>query len=164
MKRIQIVLAAATLLVFAAGSAMATTGTAPLTVSATVTSSAKISLDASAISFADADPETVSTIASSPASVTVTAKSKTTANSAATLTVLSATELTSGTDTIPVSKVTWTATGAGYIAGAMGLTAQDVGSWTGSGIRTGALNFKLTNGWYPVGAYSAETTFTLSNP
>ena len=91
---------------------------------------------------------------------------KTGSASTATLTVLAAGDLTSGTDTIAISNVTWTATGAGFVAGTMNkTTAQSAGSWTGSGNRSGTFSYFLANSWsYPTGSYTATTTYTLTAP
>ena len=83
-----------------------------------------------------------------------------------TLTCLAGGDLTSGSDTIPISDVTWTAEGSGFVAGTMNkTTAQPVGSWTGSGHRTGTLSFLLANDWnHATGSYTATATYTLTSP
>ena len=72
----------------------------------------------------------------------------------------------SGSNTIAISNVTWTATGTGFRAGTMSrTTSQLVGRWTGSGTRTGTLSFFLANSWsYATGNYTQRVTFTLTAP
>lgn len=144
----------------------AATDTKPITVSASVAASAKLTLSIATVSFPDADPDGVTSIPNSEGAVTVTAKGKTTTGSNVTLTLQAAGDLASGSDTIPISNVTWTAGGAGYVAGTMSsVSAVTVGSWANSGNRTGQLNFFLLNSWdYEVGTYSVAATYTLTAP
>ena len=88
----------------------AATDTKPITVSASVAASAKLTLSIATVSFPDADPDLVPSISNSEGAVTVTAKGKTTTGSNVTLTLQAAGDLASGSDTIPISNVTWTAT------------------------------------------------------
>jgi phage tail sheath gpL-like len=131
-----------------------------------VAASAKLTLSIATVSFPDADPDLVPSISNSEGAVTVTAKGKTTTGSNVTLTLQAAGDLASGSDTIPISNVTWTATGAGYVAGTMSSgSAVSVGSWLNSGNRTGQLSFFLLNSWdYEVGTYSVGATYTLTAP
>ena len=137
-----------------------------VTVSATVTATAKLSVGVTTLTFPNSDPDTVPSIAATEGVVNITAKAKTSAAGAVTLTLLSAADLTSGTDTIAISNMTWTVSGAGFAAGTMNkTTAQSVASWTGSGNRTGTQTFALLNSWaYATGAYSATATYTLTAP
>jgi hypothetical protein len=137
-----------------------------VTVSATVSATAKLSLGSTTVSFPNADPDTTSSITASEGAISVTAKSKTGAASSTTLTLLASADLTSGSDTIAVSNVTWTVSGSGFAAGTMNkTTAQSVGSWTGSGNRSGTQTFALANSWnYATGNYSATGTYTLTAP
>jgi hypothetical protein len=137
-----------------------------LTVSATVAATAKLTLTSATVTFPDADPDVTPSIPATEGAITVTAKAKTGAASLVTLTLLAATDLTSGLDTIAISNVTWTATGAGFVAGTMNNSvAQTVGSWTGSGNRTGTQSYSLANSWsYATGSYSAAATYTLTAP
>jgi hypothetical protein len=82
------------------------------------------------------------------------------------LTILAAGDLLSGASAIPISNVTWTASGAGFVAGTMNsTTAQTVASWTNSGNRTGTQNYFLANSWnYATGNYSTSATYTLTAP
>jgi len=144
----------------------AATDTANVTVSATVAASAKLTIGATTVTFPDADPETVATINATEGAIAITAKGRTSAAGNVTLTLLAADDLKSGTDVIGISNVTWTASGTGFAAGTMNKTlAQTVGSWTGSGTRTGSASFKLANSWdYATGSYSVTATYTLTAP
>jgi hypothetical protein len=145
---------------------MAATATSNVTVSATVSATAKLSLSTATVTFPDADPDTTPSIAASEGAVTVTAKAKTGAAGAVTLTLLAANDLTSGSDSIAISNVTWTATGTGFVAGTMNkTTAQSVASWTGPGSHSGTVSFALANSWdYKTGSYSVGATYTLTAP
>jgi len=167
MKKVSLVLAIGLGLLLMAGGAFAASDTKPLTVNATVSARATLTMGASSISFADADPDATPSIASNPASVSVTAKVRTGSASTATLTHLAADDLKSGSDTIPIGNVTWTAAGTGFIAGTMNkTTAQTAASWTGSGSHTdGSFSYFLANSWsYATGTYAASSTYTLTAP
>lgn len=167
MKKTNLLLVIGLSLLLMASGAFAATSTANLTIGATVTNMAALSLGGVAsIAFPDADPDNPAPIPSLPASVSVTAKAKTTKNGSVTLTVLTGGDLTSGGDTIAIGNVTWTASGAGFVAGAMDkTTGQSAGSWSGSGSRSGTFTYSLANSWsYPTGIYSATATYTLTAP
>jgi len=85
---------------------------------------------------------------------------------AATLTVICNGNLIASGGTIPITNVTWTATGTGYQGGTMSSTdAQTAGTWTDSGDYKGEFNFSLANSWsYATGAYTAIATYTLTAP
>ncbi len=141
------------------------TVTAVVTVDAPLASSAKLTLNPLAISFANADPDAVPSI-SANIPVQVTANVSTGVNQTATLTALAQGDLVSGSNTIAISNLTWTASGTGFVAGTLSKsTAQSVGQWRGSGTRTGTLNFFLKNSWsYATGNYTQKVTFTLTAP
>jgi hypothetical protein len=165
MKTRNLVLGVALVAMAAAQPLGAADTTSILTVNATVAATASLTLGAGSISFPDANPDTTASIPGN-AALSVVAKGKTSTGSSITLTVLAGGDLTSGTDTIPVSNVTWTTGSSGFVAGTMnGTVAQSVGSWTNSGNRPGSLNFFLANSWdYAVGNYSTTATFTLTAP
>ena len=141
----------------------ADTATGSLTVSATVAATASLTLGVGTISFPDANPDDVLSIPGNTA-LSIVAKGKTSTGSSVTLTV-AAPDLTSGTDTIAISNVTWTPTGAGFVAGTMSNVATTVGSWANSGNRSGSISFALANNWnYAVGNYTTTATFTLTPP
>ena len=83
-------------LFFVTGSALAANATAPLTIGATVATTAKLALDSASVSFANADPDTTPSITASPDPVNVTAKAKTTTSGSVTLTVATGGDLTLG--------------------------------------------------------------------
>jgi hypothetical protein len=82
------------------------------------------------------------------------------------LSVLAGDDLRSGVLTLPASTITWTAAGAGFVAGTLNrTTAQTVGTWVGSGARTGNQSLLFANAWtYPIGTYTLTMTYTLSSP
>ncbi len=168
MKKVILVLVVVGLgLVLMVGGAFAASDGKNLTINAAVNATAKLTLGAAAISFPDTpDVDTNPTIASSPASVSVDAKAKTSTNGNVTLTVVTGGDLTSGSDTIAIGNVTWAAAGNGFVAGTMNkTTGQSAGSWTGSGNRSGTFSYSLANSWsYATGTYSATATYTLTAP
>jgi hypothetical protein len=144
----------------------AATSTGSVTASAAVSARAKLTLASSTVSFANADPDTSPSIAATGGALAITANGKTSTGGTIVLTLLAAGDLTSGTDTIAIANVTWTASGAGFAAGTMNkTTAQRVGSWTSSGSRAGTQSYALANSWsYATGAYTATATYTLTAP
>ncbi len=138
----------------------------PLTVTVNVNAKAKLTLDVGAIAFADADPD-VTAVMTSPDVVTIHVKARTSSGSNVTLTMQADGDLVSGvTDVINIGGLSWTATGAGYVAGTANKgAAQSVGLWTGSGNPSGTNTFSLPNSWsYATGAYHATLTYTLTVP
>ena len=102
------------------------------TLNASVNTLARLSLSATSLTFPDADPDTVPLIASTPPTITITAKGRATEGGQITLTVQATDDLRSGVDTIPASAITWTATGAGFVPGTLSAsTPQPVATWTG---------------------------------
>ena len=144
----------------------AVTTTTIVTVSATVAATAKLSLTSATVTFPDADPDTTPSIAATEGAITITAKAKTSPGSTVSLTILAADDLRSGAVAIAISNITWTASGAGFVAGTMNRTvAQTVASWTDSGNRSGTQNYFLANTWnYATGSYSTSATYTLTAP
>lgn len=160
-----IVVVASVALISAGTPAGAATDQQTLTINATVSAKAKLTLGVAAINFADADPDSVPSIAATENPVSVTVKAQTGGASAVTLTAQANGDLDSGTDTIAITNVTWTATGAGFVGGTMDTTAQSAGSWTGSGRRDGTFSFWLANSWdYAAGSYSQTVVYTLTAP
>jgi hypothetical protein len=136
---------------------------ATVNVSVQVANRALLTLDANAITFADQDPDTVPTL-TAPA-LNITARARATAGSSVSLTVVATGDLDSGTATIPIGSLTWTATGTGFVAGASSTTAQSLGSWIGSGLRSGTQTYSLPNSWdYATGTYTTTLTYTLAVP
>jgi hypothetical protein len=137
-----------------------------LTINATISARAELVLAPTTINFPDANPSTVASVpADNP--VAVTARIRTGRATAATLTVTSAADLTSGSDTIPISNVSWTASAGPFIAGTMNkATPQSAATFAnGSGLFSGTFNFLLANSWtYNTGVYTATVTYTLTAP
>ncbi|MBZ5554077.1 MAG: hypothetical protein LAO21_15280 [Acidobacteriia bacterium] len=158
--------AVALMVLFISSSVFAASSPATLTINATVAARAELVLAPTTINFADASPTTTASVpADNP--VAVTARIRTGRATAATLTVTSAADLTAGTDTIPISNVSWTASGAPFIAGTMNkATPQSAATFAnGSGLFGGTFNFFLANSWtYNTGAYTATVTYTLTAP
>ena len=137
-----------------------------LTINATVSSRAELTLSPLTINFPDASPTTTPNIPAD-STVTVTANVRTGSSSTPTLTVLANGDLLSGGDSIPISNVTWTASGAPFIAGTMNNSvAQDGASFgTGSGSYSGTYTYTLANSWaYVPGNYTQTVTYTLTAP
>lgn len=158
------ILAGAALVCFSVPAFAQATATGSINVTVNVSARARLTLGAAAITFADADPDTVPTMTSS--AVTIDVRARTGAGNASTLTVLASGPLTSGTDTIAITNLTWTVTGTGFAAGtANSTTAQTVGSWAGPGSPSGTQTFSLPNSWtYAIGSYAATLNYTLTVP
>ena len=141
------------------------TVSAVVNVIAPLASSAQLTLNPLTISFPNANPDTVPSI-SANMPVQVTANVTTGAYNTATLTALAQGDLISGSNTIAITNVTWTATGTGFVAGTMSKSAaQSVGQWRGPGTYTGTLSFFLKNSWsYATGNYTQGVIFTLTAP
>ena len=135
-----------------------------LTINATVASRAELILSPTTINFPDANPTTTPSIPAD-STVAVTANVRTTGTP--TLAVLSNGNLISGGDTIAITNVTWTASGAPFIAGTMNaVTAQDAATLSaGSGQYTGTYSYFLANSWsYAIGSYTQTVVYTLTAP
>lgn len=136
------------------------------TLSSTMPPLARLSLSANNISFPDADPDMVPQVASSGGPITITAKARAATGGVVTLTVHSDDDLRSGVVVLPASLITWTASGPGFVSGTVSKTApQLVGSWVGSGVRTGTQTFRFENRWtHPAGIYTVTLVYTLTAP
>jgi len=168
MRKLLVVMAAFAVWVALAGADMPAWGATDqqtLTINATVSAKAKLTLGVAAVNFPDADPDSVPSVAAVENPVSVTVKAQTDGSSTVTLTAQANGDLDSGTDTIDISNVTWTATGAGFVGGTMDTAAQSAGAWTGSGRRDGTFSYLLANSWdYAVGNYSQTVVYTLTAP
>ena len=133
-----------------------------ISVTANVAAQAKLTLGTASITFADADPDTTPTMTSSAVNIDVKAR----ASGAVTLTVLASGDLTAAGGTIPISNLTWAATGSGFVAGISDkTTAQTVGSWGVSGNPSGTQTYSLPNSWtYATGTYTVTLNYTLTAP
>jgi hypothetical protein len=135
-------------------------------VNATVTvgNLARLTITGGPIDFPDSDPDTVPTIVSAPVDVSARARVAP-ATSLSVTVVASATHFDTSTNTIPVSNMTWTVSGAPFVAGTMSTTAQPLGNWTGPGNQTTTQTYSLVNSWaYAPGTYSVTLTYTLATP
>jgi hypothetical protein len=152
------------ILVLVAGSAPAAAQTQNATLNASINGLARLSLSSAALTFPDADPDTVPSIQASQGPITLTAKARTSLNGTITLTVQASDHLRSGIDVIPASNITWVTSGTGFSNGTLSAaTAQIVAAWTGSGVRMGTQTFFFRNLWsYATGTYTLTMTYTLS--
>jgi hypothetical protein len=158
----KVLLTVVAVLLVAGTVAYAATDTKVVTVNAAVSATAKLTLSALTVNFPDADPDLTPTITVAP--ITVTASGKCAKGNNVTLTVQAGGPLTSGTDTIAISNITWAVTGAGYAAGTMAsASAVSLGSWLNSGSYVGTQTYSLANSWaYATGAYTTAVTYTLT--
>ncbi len=159
------------LILVGAGAAWGVTATKDVTLSATVSSTAKLTLATSTITFPDADPDVTGNIPANENGAAVTAKVKTGSATSATLKVLAADDLKSSSDTIAITNVTSTATnttGSFFTAGPVTWSKTSPGATVGqgnSGSFAGTFNWFLANSWdYATGAYTANATYTLTAP
>jgi len=166
-----VVLAILALMLMGAGAAWGATATKDVTLSATVSSAAKLTLATSTVTFPDADPDTVPSISANENGAVVTAKVKTGSATTATLKVLAADDLKSGSDVIPITNVTSTATntsGSFFLAGPVTWSNTSPGATVGqgnSGSFAGTFSWFLANSWaYATGSYTATATYTLTAP
>jgi hypothetical protein len=155
---------AVVLLSSSAAYAQAQTDTAGLNVTVTLTSRARLTLSAATILLPDADPIASPSLVAPAIDVNVGAR--TAAGATVTLTVLASGDLTGSGGTIAINNLSWLAPGTGFADGtANATTAQSVGSWTGSGLRTSPQTYRLLNSWdYAPGTYATTMNYTLTVP
>ena len=136
------------------------------TLSASLTARAKLEFGSFALSFLDSNPDSVPSVPANVNPLSVTSSTRTGSSLTTTLTCLASGDLTSGSDTISIGNVSWTATGSGYEAGTMSkASGQPAGSWAGSGKRIGTFSYFLASSWlYNIGVYSTTITYTLTGP
>jgi hypothetical protein len=148
--------------------AQAQTASGTVNVNANVNAKAKLTINGGAnasITFADADPDVSLTVPANP--LTIAVKARTSGNGAVTLTVKASQDLTSATnDTIAISALKWSTTGANFAAtGTSALADVTMLSVTGSGNHTGIQTYALDNSWaYATGVYTTTLTYTLTAP
>lgn len=145
--------------------ALATVG-ALMAPSAASAQTLSLSLSRTTIPFASADPDTTPSVIAPLVTVTYRVRNN---FGNWQLTLLAAGNLSSGSATIPVSAVTWTATPVPpFQSGTMSSTvAQRLAGGSGNinPAQTGQVTFQLANSWdYNVGTYSTVFTFTLTAP
>jgi hypothetical protein len=156
--------AAAAAVLLMAGQAEAVNATGSVAVNASVNATAKLTISGGPVNFPDTDPDVSATITATAIDVGV--KARTATGSTSTLTLKANQDLTSGSDTIPASNVSWTAGGAGFVNGTVDKTTQqNVGSWTGPGNNSGTQTFSMVNSWsYVPGSYTMTLDYTLTVP
>ncbi|HET7698141.1 MAG TPA: hypothetical protein VFK57_20670 [Vicinamibacterales bacterium] len=150
----------------AAPAARASAQAATATLSANVGTIAKLNLSTASASFPDADPDAIPQIPTAGGPILITAKSRATPGMQVVLTLQAADDLRSGVNVIPAANITWTATGAGFVAGTLSTQAPvTLATWTGSGVRSGSQQLYFRNLWtHPTGTYTVSLLYTLSAP
>jgi hypothetical protein len=150
----------------AAPTARAAGQSSTATLSANVSPVADLSISSASVSFPDADPDTIPQIPALGGPLLITAKARANSGGQVVLSVQAADDLRSGVTLIPVTNLTWTATGPGFVAGTMSKTASvTVASWIGSGVRSGSQQLFFRNLWtHPTGSYTVSLLYTLSAP
>lgn len=126
----------------------------------------ELTLNRTAINFPDADPDAVPSVPASENPMTI--RVKVTGNPGGTwkLEVLASGDLVSGSNTIAISNVSWTATPLPFIDGKLDkATPQVVASGSGNENMNGTVRFFFKNSWnYFTGNYSQVIIYTLSAP
>jgi hypothetical protein len=117
------------------------------------------------INFPDSDPATVTSIPAS-AAVSITARARVAPTQGLVVTVEADDPyIDETTDTIPVTALTWTATGANFIGGTMSDAPVNVASWNGPSQQSGTQSYVLANSWdYAPGTHTVTLTYTLTTP
>ncbi len=148
------------------GTSMAASDTKVLVIKARIGKAVKLIVHTNTITFSSVDPGEAKQIPAVQGDIRVTVKARTGSTSPVNLNLIADGDLVSGLDTIPIQNVSWQATGHGFRGGTLSKsTVQTVGSWTGSGIREGAIRYYLNNGWnYQKGEYQASISYTLATP
>lgn len=126
------------------------------------TDSLKLTFDAATIRFPAMDPAFTPSIAALENPIPISVRS-TGGGGNWILTVIAAGDLVSGSSRIPISHLSWTATGAAFQGGTMSSTRpQTAGSGgPGPGTYNGTLRFLLQNSWdYTTGNYAQTITFS----
>lgn len=139
-----------------------------LTIKAEVKNLSKLELNTTTISFdmGSLSPDDAPIISSPSSQISLICKARAGGNNKITLTVMATNDLVSGSDIISINNINWIATGSGFIDGTMDKTSsQTIGTWTGSGVRSGTITFRLINRWeYARGDYGTTALFTLITP
>jgi hypothetical protein len=119
-----------------------------------------LTLGTSIIQFQDANPDTTPSVqAVSPVPVTVNFDG----NGTWVLQILANGDLVSGANTIPINRISWTASGVTFMNGTLSKsTAQTVATGNKqTSDASGTLRFFLQNSWnYATGSYGQSLTFT----
>jgi len=125
--------------------------------------SAKLSFGVTTLTFPAADPDVVPAVAATENPVQVDVSVNGSPGLTAQLSVQAGGDLISGANRIPISNITWTAQGSGFVSGVLSSTTSElVGQWMGKTTVTGYLRFWLANSWsYAPGNYSQNLVYTL---
>ncbi len=148
------------------GSAWGQETTVMVDVSVQAPLSIQLTMSPLTINFPNANPDTTPSIGASENPVNVQVNTNAGKKQTVLLTAQAQGDLISGSNTIPISNVRWTATGTGYLGGTMiKNTAVTAFSLVGRGTYNGTFSFFLTNSWnYNVGTYHATVLYTASVP
>jgi hypothetical protein len=157
---------AVTAVAFLACAGTASAQLATQNINATVNINNLARLDVSGdVNFPDTDPDLFATM-SAPA-ITVGARARISPSQDLIVTVQAAADYFDvGTSTIPVTGLTWTATGSAFSNGSM-LAASPVtlAAWTGPANQSGTQTYTLPNLWsYAPGTHTVVLTYTLTTP
>lgn len=157
---------AALLIGGAAAPARAQPQSSSATMTASVSTIAKLTLSSSTLIFPDANPDLVPQITPLQGALTITAKARATSGSQVVLTVQAGDDLRSGLQVIPASAITWTTSGTGFNSGTLSkLTPVSLGQWNGSGVWSGTQTLSFSNSWtYSTGTYTCVLVYTLTGP
>lgn len=110
-------------------------------------------------------PTAIPGVSSGTNPVPVAATGLVPAGNTITLTADSSTPLTDGTDTIPFTEISWSASGAFSSGTFTGAAAQQIDQFTGSGAYTGTYTFSYANSVpRPSATYDGQVIYTLSSP
>jgi hypothetical protein len=148
----------------ASADAQTTLATQNVTATVTVNNLARLTVGGP-VTFADADPDSNPTVTAAP--IGISARARVAPTTVVNLTVIAgASHFDAPGTTIPVTGLTWAATGTDFLSGTMSsAAAQSVGSWTGPANKTSSQTYTLENLWsYAPGTHSVTLTYTLSTP
>lgn len=132
-----------------------------------IASSVTLTLTPNTINFPSADPDTTPSIPASQNPVQVRCRVVGSGSWNLILDVQATGNLISGSNSIPINQVSWTAIGTGFKPGTMSTTPVQAGNWTSSGNRTynGTFRYFLQNSWnYATGNYATTVNYTLHSP
>lgn len=126
----------------------------------------ELSVSPASIAFPSADPDVSPSVAAAPVVVAIRIRQS---SGPWQVTVLANGDLMSGSETVDITNVTWTATPAPpFQNGTLSRTvAQRMASGTGTvnPAQNGSVTFRLANSWtYSAGTYTQTLVFTLSAP
>jgi hypothetical protein len=170
MKQVVAIMALLALALMSAGIVHAASDSKDVTLTATVTASAILTLTNTTINFVNATPGGTNLINGS-ASTTVVASFRNTTATPATLVVTAPDLANVAGDTIPITAIKTTAASDGGGSGFFDTTPSLAWSTTGTQLGTGqagsyttTLSYTMDNDWtYRVGSYSSTATLTLTS-